>query len=123
MVSYRLAPIGSESGGAMRKRVSLERSITLSILSIGLLLATIGLLYAYWHAKTALRDTIGVTFQELARQSANNVSPFSSRTLSNLPDAKQSCRKRKLRREAETGDEDCRRIDLRFVSSLPSRNS
>jgi PAS domain S-box-containing protein len=57
----------------MRKRVSLERSITLSVLSIGLLLGTIGLLYAYWHAKTALRDTIGVTFQELARQSANNV--------------------------------------------------
>lgn len=57
----------------MRKRVSLERSITLSVLSIGLLLGTIGLVYAYWHAKTSLRQTVGVTFQELARQSAGNV--------------------------------------------------
>ena len=57
----------------MRKPVSLERSITLPVLSIGLLLGTIGLVYTYWHAKSSFRYTVGVTFQELARQSAGNV--------------------------------------------------
>jgi len=31
------------------------------------------LAYAYWHAKESLRDTIGLNFQELARQSADKV--------------------------------------------------
>lgn len=56
-----------------RKPVTLERVITLSVLSIGLLLGTIGVGYAYWYAKASLRQTVGVTFQELARQSAENV--------------------------------------------------
>ena len=55
----------------MRKRVSLQRLVTLSVLSLGLLTGTIGLAYAYWQAKHSLRATIGLTFQELARQSAD----------------------------------------------------
>ena len=55
----------------MRKRVSLQRLITLSVLSIGLLSGTLGLAYAYWQAKQSLRTTVGLTFQELARQSAD----------------------------------------------------
>ncbi len=57
----------------MRKRVSLERLITLSVLVIGLLFGTIGLAYTYWYAKDTRRHTVGLTFQELARQSAENV--------------------------------------------------
>lgn len=57
----------------MSKPISLERSITLPVLSVGLLLGAIGLPYAYWSAKDSLRRTVGVTFQELARQSAENV--------------------------------------------------
>lgn len=57
--------------GTMRKRVTLQRLITLSVFSIGLLSGTIGLAYAYWQAKQSLRATIGVTFQELAHQSAD----------------------------------------------------
>lgn len=55
----------------MKKPVSLQRLITLSVLSIGLLSGTVGLAYAYWQAKQSLRTTIGVTFQELAHQSAD----------------------------------------------------
>lgn len=58
----------------MRKRVSLQRLVTLSVLSLGLLAATFGLAYAYWQAMHSLRATIGLTFQELARQSADKVS-------------------------------------------------
>ncbi len=57
----------------MRKRVSLQRLVTLSVLSIGLLAGTIGLAYAYWYAKQSLRAAIGLTFQELAHQSADKV--------------------------------------------------
>lgn len=57
----------------MSKRISLERSITLPVLSIGLLLGMAGLAYAYWYAKESLRHTVGTTFQELARQSADHV--------------------------------------------------
>lgn len=56
----------------MRQPSSLERSITLPVFSVGLLLGTIGLLHAYWSAKDSLRHTVGSTFQELARQSAEN---------------------------------------------------
>jgi len=35
----------------MRKQVSLQRSITRSVLSIGLLSGTFGLAYAYWQTK------------------------------------------------------------------------
>ncbi|MDF0645193.1 MAG: ATP-binding protein [Nitrospira sp.] len=57
----------------MRKRVSLQRLVTLWVLSIGLLTGAFGLLYAYWHAKHSLRSTIGLTFLELAHQSADKV--------------------------------------------------
>jgi len=57
----------------MRRRISLQSLITLSVLSIGLLFGTIGLAYAYWQAKQSLQTTIGLTFQELARQSADKV--------------------------------------------------
>lgn len=56
-----------------RKPITLQSVITLSVLSIGLLLGAIGVLYAYWYAKASLRQTVGVAFQELARQSAENV--------------------------------------------------
>jgi PAS domain S-box-containing protein len=57
----------------MRKQVSLQRSISLSILSIGLLAGSFGLGYAYWQTMHSLRETIGLGFQELARQSADKV--------------------------------------------------
>ena len=57
----------------MRKRVSLERLITLSVVVIGLLFGAIGLAYTYWYAKDTRRQIVGLTFQELARQSAENV--------------------------------------------------
>jgi len=57
----------------MRKRVSLQRSITLSVLSIGLLSGAFGLAYSYWRTKHSFREAIGLGFQELARQSADKV--------------------------------------------------
>jgi hypothetical protein len=57
----------------MRKRVSLERLITLSVVVIGLLFGASGLAYTYWYAKDTRRQIVGLTFQELARQSAENV--------------------------------------------------
>jgi PAS domain S-box-containing protein len=56
-----------------RKPITLERVITLSVLSVGLLLGMMGVGYVYWYAEASLRQTVGVTFQELARQSAENV--------------------------------------------------
>ena len=55
----------------MRQRVSLQSLITLSVLSVGILSGTVGLVYAYWHAKQSLHTTVGITFQEIARQSAD----------------------------------------------------
>lgn len=57
----------------MRKRVSLERLITLSVVVIGLLFGAMGLAYTYWYAKDTRRHIVGLMFQELARQSADNV--------------------------------------------------
>ena len=56
------------------KRMTLQRSITLSILLIGLLSGTFWLGYSYWHAKHTLRHTIGLYFQELALHSADKLS-------------------------------------------------
>jgi PAS domain S-box-containing protein len=56
----------------MRKSITLQGLITLSVLSLGLLLGTIGVSYTYWQAKASLRQAVGVTFQEIARQSAVN---------------------------------------------------
>ncbi|MER3425262.1 MAG: hypothetical protein C4293_20585, partial [Nitrospiraceae bacterium] len=58
----------------MGKRISLQRSITWSVLLIALLAGTLGLAYAYWHAKQSLRTTIGLNFQALAHHSADKVS-------------------------------------------------
>ncbi len=55
----------------MSQRVSLQSLITLSVLSVGILSGTVGLAYAYWHAKESLQTTVGITFQEIARQSAD----------------------------------------------------
>lgn len=55
------------------KSISLQSLITLSVLSIGVLTGTVGLAYAYWEAKQSLYVTVGMTFQELARQSADKV--------------------------------------------------
>ncbi|MDE3049990.1 MAG: hypothetical protein KGJ48_08835, partial [Nitrospirota bacterium] len=49
----------------MRKQVSLQRSITISVLSIGLLYGAFGLAYAYWQTKHSFREAIGLGFQEL----------------------------------------------------------
>lgn len=57
----------------MQQSTTLQRVITFSVLPVGLLLGTMGILYAYWYAKASLGETVGTTFQELARQSAENV--------------------------------------------------
>ena len=55
----------------MRQRVSLQSLFTLSVLAVGLFSGTVGLAYAYWHARQSLQATVGITFQEIARQSAD----------------------------------------------------
>ncbi|MEO7860344.1 MAG: ATP-binding protein [Nitrospirales bacterium] len=82
----------------MRKRVSLQRSITLSVLSIGLLSGAFGLAYAYWQTKHSFREAIGVGFQELARQSADKVGLILEKEiewverLSTLPQVREAVR-------------------------------
>ena len=80
----------------MRQRVSLQSLITLSVLSVGMLSGTVGLAYAYWHAKQSLQTTVGITFQEIARQSADKTALLLAkeiewmRRLSALPDIRAS---------------------------------
>lgn len=82
----------------MRKRVSLQHSITLSVLSIGLLSGAIGLAYSYWQTKHSLREAIGLGFQELARQSADKVGLILEKEiewverLSSLPQVREAVR-------------------------------
>ena len=82
----------------MRKRVSLQRSITLSVLSIGLLSGAFGLAYAYWQTKHSFREAIGLGFQELARQSADKVGLILEKEiewverLSSLPQVREAVR-------------------------------
>jgi PAS domain S-box-containing protein len=80
----------------MRQRVSLQSLITLSVLSVGILSGTAGLTYAYWHAKQSLQTTIGIAFQEIARQSADKAALLLvneiewMQRLSDLPDIRTS---------------------------------
>ena len=82
----------------MRKQVSLQRSITLSVLSIGLLSGAFGLAYAYWQTKHSFREAIGLGFQELARQSADKVGLILEKEigwverLSSLPQVREAVR-------------------------------
>ena len=82
----------------IRKRVSLQRSITLSVLSIGLLSGAFGLAYAYWQKKDSFREAIGLGFQELARQSADKVGLILEKEiewverLSSLPQVREAVR-------------------------------
>jgi PAS domain S-box-containing protein len=82
----------------MSRRISLQSLITLSVLTIGLLSGTIGLAYAYWQAKRSLQASIGLTFQELARQSADKVGLILAKEiewverLSALPDVRGAAR-------------------------------
>src|SRR6267143_3473417 len=82
----------------MRKRVSLQRSITLSVLSIGLLSGAFGLAYAYWQTKHSFREAIGLGFQELARQSADKVGLILEKEIewverfSSLPEVREAVR-------------------------------
>jgi PAS domain S-box-containing protein len=82
----------------MRKQVSLQRSITLSVLSIGLLSGVFGLAYAYWQTKHSFREAIGLGFQELARQSADKVGLILEKEiewverLSSLPQVREAVR-------------------------------
>lgn len=82
----------------MMKRVSLQRSITLSVLSIGLLSGAIGLAYSYWQTKDSFREAIGLGFQELARQSADKVGLILEKEiewverLSSLPQVREAVR-------------------------------
>lgn len=82
----------------MRKQVSLQRSITFSILSIGLLSGAFGLAYAYWQTKHSFREAIGLGFQELARQSADKVGLILEKEiewverLSSLPQVREAVR-------------------------------
>lgn len=80
----------------MSQRVSLQSLITLSVLSVGLFSGTVGLAYAYWHAKQSLQTTVGITFQEIARQSADKAALLLAKEiewlqrLSALPDIRAS---------------------------------
>lgn len=80
----------------MRQRISLQSLITLSVLSVGLFSGTVGLAYAYWHATQSLQATVGITFQEIARQSADKAALLLTREiewvqrLSALPDIRAS---------------------------------
>ena len=82
----------------MRKQVSLQRSITLSVLSIGLLYGAFGLAYAYWQTKHSFQAAIGLGFQELARQSADKVGLILDKEiewverLSSLPEVREAVR-------------------------------
>ncbi len=82
----------------MTRRISLHSLITLSVLTIGLLSGTIGLAYAYWQAKLSLQASIGLTFQELARQSADKVGLILAKEiewverLSALPDVQSAAK-------------------------------
>ena len=82
----------------MRKRVSLQRSITLSVLSIGMLSGAFGLAYSYWQTKHSFREAIGLGFQELARQSADKVGLILEKEiewverLSSLPQVREAVR-------------------------------
>jgi hypothetical protein len=55
----------------VRKRISPERAIALSILLISFPLRHRWLAYAYWHAKESLHTAIALNFRELARQGVN----------------------------------------------------
>ena len=82
----------------MGKQVSLQRSITLSVLSIGLLSGAFGLAYAYWQTKHSFSEAIGLGFQELARQSADKVGLILEKEigwverLSSLPQVREAVR-------------------------------
>lgn len=65
----------------MKPRASLQRSLTVSVLLLGLLFGTVGLGFAYWHARQSLRHTIGQTFLELARQGADKMGLILSREI------------------------------------------
>ena len=93
-----IPPLGMTHRCPMRKPVSLQRSITLSVLSIGLLSGALGLAYAYWQTKHSFREAIGVGFQELARQSADKVGLILEKEigwverLSSLPQVREAVR-------------------------------
>ena len=82
----------------MRKQVSLQRSISLSVLSIGLLSGAFGLAYAYWQTIHSFREAIGLGFQELARQSADKVGLILEKEIewverfSSLPEVREAVR-------------------------------
>ena len=96
--SSLIAASGMTHRCPMRKRVSLQRSITLSVLSIGLLSGAFGLAYAYWQTKHSFREAIGLGFQELARQSADKVGLILEKEiewverLSSLPQVREAVR-------------------------------
>lgn len=80
------------------KQISLQSSIPLSVLLIGVLTGSLGLGYAYWHAKHTRSATIGLYFQELARHSAGKVGLVLAKEiewvqrLSALPQVQQAVR-------------------------------
>jgi PAS domain S-box-containing protein len=82
----------------MRKQISLQRSISLSVLSIGLLAGSFGLGYAYWQTIHSFRDAIGLGFQELARQSADKAALILEKEIewverfSSLPEVREAVR-------------------------------
>ncbi|MGE3153464.1 MAG: ATP-binding protein [Nitrospiraceae bacterium] len=82
----------------MAQRISLQRSISLTILCLGLVFGAVGLAYAYWHARQALQITIGQSFVELSKQGAANVGLIFSREvewverLSRLPEVRDALR-------------------------------
>ena len=97
-ISASIAASGITHLCTMRKRASLQRSITLSVLSIGLLSGAFGLAYAYWQAKQSFHAAIGLGFQELARQSADKAGLILDKEiewverLSSLPEVREAVR-------------------------------
>ncbi|HEX2055703.1 MAG TPA: ATP-binding protein [Nitrospiraceae bacterium] len=81
-----------------RSDIGLESLITFSVLAIGILTGTAGLAYAYWHAERSLHDTVGTTFQELARQSGEKIALLLSKEvdwiqrLAALPEVREAVR-------------------------------
>lgn len=108
----------------MRQRVSLQSLVTLSVLAVGLVSGTVGLAYAYWHARQSLQTTVGITFQEIARQSADKAALLLTgeiewvQRLAALPDLRASVEGAVLSAQAARQVERWRDAQHRYFHSL-----
>lgn len=108
----------------MRQRVSLQSLFTLSVLAVGMFCGTVGLAYAYWHARQSLQSTVGITFQEIARQSADKAALLLAgeiewvQRLAALPDPRASVEGAMLSAQANPQVERWREEQHRYFHSL-----